>query len=428
MSAQTMTSLLPAGLAVRVFIAFAAGYFMSYGLRTVNVIIAPDLIDEFGLTHTQLGSLSSAYFLSFAALQLPLGIWLDRYGSRRTDAALLTVAAAGCAVFALAGSSAMLWVGRALIGVGVSGALMSSLRAFRFWYAAERQQQLAVWMLVAGALGSLVSTLPAQLALPLVGWRGLFWGACVLLCLCALSVYTVVPKEPAASNGDDSRWSGYREVFAEPYFWRFAVVSLTMQSTFIALQTLWIGPWFRQVLGIDAATAAQALFIVNLVLMCGFLGLGWAVPGLARRGVGTLQLVGGAALVMIVLQIAIAFASGPAAWLLWLPLALASTCQTLAQTHVSLSFPERLTGRAFTAYNLLVFIGMFGAQWLFGALVDLFGGQQGHAAGAAGFRPALLTCIAVQMVACCVLLGWRVQPPQPVPLDRSGELPTIERP
>ena len=71
-----MSTLLPAGLAIRVFLAFASGYFMSYGLRSVNVIIAPDLINEFGLSNSQLGSLSSAYFLSFAALQLPLGIWL----------------------------------------------------------------------------------------------------------------------------------------------------------------------------------------------------------------------------------------------------------------------------------------------------------------------------------------------------------------
>lgn len=408
-----MSTLLPAGLAIRVFLAFASGYFMSYGLRSVNVIIAPDLINEFGLSNSQLGSLSSAYFLSFAALQLPLGIWLDRYGSRLTDAVLLTIAAAGCAVFALASSAGMLWVGRALIGVGVSGALMASLRAFRFWYAPGRQQQLVVWMLVAGSLGSLVSTLPVQWAVTLIGWRGVFWAACVLLCGSALAIATFVPREPRIARHGESLWNGYREVFADRYFWRFGAVSLSVQSMFIALQTLWVGPWFRLVLGIDAAAAAQAVFIINLVLMGGYLGLGWAVPRLTRRGVGTLQMVGGASILMVLLQGVILLADGHAAWLLWLPLALAATCHSLAQTHVSLSFPERLTGRAFTSYNLLVFVGMFCSQWLFGTLADLFGGEPGGAGGAAsgaGFRPALAVYIVIQIIGIAILFGWRVHP------------------
>ncbi|HRO58292.1 MAG TPA: MFS transporter, partial [Burkholderiaceae bacterium] len=172
---------LPRGAAIRVFLAFAAGYFMSYALRSVNAMIAPALIDEFGLSNAQLGSLSAAYFLSFAALQLPLGIWLDRYGSRRVDATLLLIAAAGCTVFAMATGTIALWIGRALIGAGVAGALMCALRAFRFWYASERQQQLAAWMLVAGTFGALATTVPVQLALPVLGWRGLFWVGALLL-------------------------------------------------------------------------------------------------------------------------------------------------------------------------------------------------------------------------------------------------------
>ncbi len=80
-----------------IFACFASAYFMSYALRAVNAVIAPDLMREFALSNAQLGSLSSAYFFAFALLQLPLGICLDRFGSRRTNALLLVVAALGCA-------------------------------------------------------------------------------------------------------------------------------------------------------------------------------------------------------------------------------------------------------------------------------------------------------------------------------------------
>ena len=59
---------------------------------------------------------------------------------------------------------ASLWVGRALIGVGVSSCLMAAMKAYRSWYAPEKQSQLASWMLVSGTLGALSSTVPVARA------------------------------------------------------------------------------------------------------------------------------------------------------------------------------------------------------------------------------------------------------------------------
>src|SRR4051812_13533836 len=95
--------------AVIVFLSFAAGYFLSYVLRSINAAIAPALMADLGLSHADLGMLSSAYFITFACLQLPLGIWLDKYGSRRTESALLLIAALGAAIFATSTSLAGLW-------------------------------------------------------------------------------------------------------------------------------------------------------------------------------------------------------------------------------------------------------------------------------------------------------------------------------
>ena len=87
---------------LRVLGPFACGYFLSYLLRVVNAVVAPDLVRDLGLGAADLGLLTSAYFLAFAAFQLPLGILLDRFGARRTEAMLLLFAAAGCFVFAAA--------------------------------------------------------------------------------------------------------------------------------------------------------------------------------------------------------------------------------------------------------------------------------------------------------------------------------------
>lgn len=128
------SALLRRGEGALVFACFAAAYVLSYALRTINAVIAPELIADLRLSNADLGLLSSAYFLAFAAMQLPVGQWLDRRGVRRVETVLLLVAAAGALVFALAGSAATLWLGRALIGAGVSACLMASYTAYRRWF------------------------------------------------------------------------------------------------------------------------------------------------------------------------------------------------------------------------------------------------------------------------------------------------------
>ena len=83
---------------LRVFIPFACGYFLSYLYRVVNAVLAPDLVADLGIGPAELGLLTSTYFLTFAAFQLPLGVLLDRYGPRKIEAILLVFSATapGC--------------------------------------------------------------------------------------------------------------------------------------------------------------------------------------------------------------------------------------------------------------------------------------------------------------------------------------------
>ncbi len=76
-------------LILRVFLPFVAGYYIAYLFRTINAVMAAPLMTELGLGADDLGLLTSVYFLTFAAAQIPIGILLDRYGPRRIQSALL---------------------------------------------------------------------------------------------------------------------------------------------------------------------------------------------------------------------------------------------------------------------------------------------------------------------------------------------------
>src|SRR5689334_3431830 len=118
---------------LRVFLPFAIGYYLSYLLRNANAVIAPELTREMSLSASELGLLTSAYFFTFGAFQIPLGILLDRYGPRRVESALMLFAAAGTLVFAFGHDIGTLAIGRGLIGLGVSACLMAGLKNFSQW-------------------------------------------------------------------------------------------------------------------------------------------------------------------------------------------------------------------------------------------------------------------------------------------------------
>ncbi len=373
-------------LGMRVVLVFAAAYFLSYAFRAINAVIAPALMADLQLSNADLGLLSSAYFVGFACLQLPLGVWLDKYGPRRTESALLAFAALGAAIFASSDTLAGLWLGRALIGIGVSACLMAPLKAYRVWYPPERQSQLASWMLVFGTCGALATTVPVAMLLPVIGWRGVFWAMAAMIILAATLLFlrlkpvekdmlqqqSSMPAPPAAPGG-------YRAIFADPYFRRMALLSGVYQGGFMAIQTLWAGPWMVNVLGLSVDETSRVLFLFNLFLMLSYVGLSWWAPRYVsyggRPGIPALRVVTYGLALSMLIQLAMLLFPYTWAWVFWLIFALVVTVTTLAQTHVSLSFPSSQAGRANSAFNLTLFIGAFGLQWGMGLLIDVFMSQ-----------------------------------------------------
>jgi len=203
--------------AALVFLAFAAAYTLSALVRAIIATISPVLSQEFSLQSRDLGLLAGGYFLGFAATQLPLGRWLDKYGPKRVIVCFLALAVLGCLVFSIAGSFAGLLVGRVLIGMGVSACLMAPLSGFRRWLDAQSLLRANSWMLMTGSLGMLMSTLPVQWLMPLFGWRALFFGLAVFVMLTMLLIVWLVPAwqhaTPATVSEKSVTDTGYSEVW-----------------------------------------------------------------------------------------------------------------------------------------------------------------------------------------------------------------------
>lgn len=389
-------SLLGRRSAIAVFLAFAFGYFISALLRAITATLSPTLTAQFALHARDLGLLAGGYFLGFSAVQLPMGGWLDRHGPKRVILCLLLLAVAGCGAFAMATSFAGLLTARVLCGVGLGAGMMAPLTSFRRWFTPTAQLRANSWMLMTGSFGMLASTLPVQWLVPLTGWRPLFWGlgGCVAVSMVAIAL--AVPSWPMPAPARSGNAGSYADVWKHPYFRRMVPIGFFNYGGMIAIQTLWAGPWMVRVAGYAPLESATGLFVINALMFCTFLSWGVVTPWLARRGITTtLMIARGLPLSFLVLALII-IAGDTAGALAWAAFCVSSTFVSLAQPSIGMEFPPALAGRALSAYNLVIFGGVFVVQWSIGLLIDGF-----LAAGlgeVAAFRSAMAVFLACNLL------------------------------
>lgn len=401
-------------VAVLAFLSFAFAYFFSALVRGVTATLAPYFSAELGLNAGDLGLLAGAYFFGFAFMQLPLGRALDRFGPRRVLIVFIAVAVLGCAAFAMARSFIGLTLARALIGVGVSACLMAPMTTFRHRFSDTAQMRANAWMLMTGSLGMVASTLPVQWLLPLLGWRGLFWALAALFAVSIAAIAWLVPRDtpqrgpgPASgSAGNTTDAGGYREVVRHPIFLRFAPMAFFQYGGMVAVQSLWAGPWMVQVCGFTPQQAARGLFGINVAMLVTFMAWGVVVPRLYARGWSAQRLIArGTPVCLVVLGACLLLGQHATAWA-WGLFCVTCTVVSLSQPAVGQAFPAALAGRALSAYNLVIFVGVFVLQWGIGLAVDAF-----RAAGwtvEASFRGAF----ALLALCCTLAYVWFLRRPE----------------
>ena len=370
-------SLLPQRRAIAVFAVLALAYFLSALIRAITATLAPTLVQELSLNAADLGLLAGAYFLGFSLTQLPLGAWLDRKGPKWVESLLLLAAIAGCVAFSQATSFTGLMLARVLCGVGLSACLMAPLTGYRRWFAPATLMRANSWMLMLGALGTVASTLPVQWLLPIMGWRPIFLilaasvAASVLLILWQLPLWTQAPVATTQASGNPA--SGYAEIWRHPYFRRLTPLGFFGYGGLIAIQTLWASPWMVRVAGFSPAQATSGLFWISLAMLLTYWLWGLANPWFARHHIGANRLIqqGVPLSLAPLVLLAASGAAWPAGapWLWGLFCVLATVC-TVAQPAVGMAFAAALAGRALTAYNLVVFCGVFAVQWGMGLAIE----------------------------------------------------------
>jgi MFS family permease len=369
-------------------------------------VLGPVLAAEFGISAAGLGLLTGAYFFSFGLFQIPLGVLLDRFGPRRVNATLLVFAAGGALLFACAASFEDLVLARALIGLGVSACLMACMQAFILWFPPERLSTMIALAYSMGGLGALTASAPMEFALRSFSWREIFAALGAAAFALSLVLALLVPEHRATRRPAPIRegLQSLARIARDGAFWRVALAIGTSQCSAVALFTLWITTWLRDVAGYDRAEAAQSLAVVALALIAGYFFFGRLADGFARRGRSLLPLfVGGVSGSLLCLGL-LALGVTRGAVLLWVGFVFCGTAATLAHSIITRRYPREMAGRANTTLNTFTFFGIFLGQWGTGIILNLWP-QTATGYDAEGYTYALGALWLVQLLGLAWL--WR---------------------
>jgi predicted MFS family arabinose efflux permease len=319
-----------------------------------------------------MGLMSAAYFLTFAAFQIPLGLLLDRYGPRRVQGTLYCIAALGALLFAKGDSVTTLILARAMIGFGVSGGLMAALKAIVMWFPLNRVATVNGWYFAFGGLGALAATGPVDIAMQSMDWRQMFMLLAAVTLVVAALILLVVPERPnsAATGSLKEQISEIGQIYRDPYFWRIVPLMFTCASSFMAIQGLWAGPWLLEVEGFSQADTAAHLTIMAVGMIVGVTGSGLFASVLQRMGYDMAGVCGFAAFFSIIAMLLLITDIVPSSYVLWAYIGLVVALTALVFAALAHHFPISQAARANTAANVIVFAMAFVYQWGIGWVIE----------------------------------------------------------
>ena len=385
-------------LVFTIVVPFGIGFFLSNYYRSMNAVLSPRLISDLGLTATSFGLLTSVYFFATALFQLPLGLLMDRYGPRAVQATMMMLASAGVAIFAVGQQLPLLIFGRAVMGIGAAGALMTSFQAVTLWFPASRWPLINGLVLGAGGLGALTATLPTELILHVTDWRHLMLGVAVASLAAGALIATVVPDRKAGRDSGSLReqLQGVARIYSDRLFLRIAPLYATTVGGNLAFQGLWAGPWLKDVAHLSSSQIARGLLVVAVLQTISYVVVGWLAGVLGKRGIGIPRIIGIGTLLFIASQGGLLMPSGTARWPVLVGMGVFANVNLLSYPLLARNFPAGLVGRVNTAINLFVFLGAFVLQYAVGALIGLFEPVSPGVYPAYAYQVAFAVMVAVQ--------------------------------
>ncbi|MCX8182339.1 MAG: MFS transporter [Candidatus Methanomethyliaceae archaeon] len=365
--------------ALVVFASLSSLYFFAIVHRVGVAVIAFDIMSEFNTDASLLGLMSSMYFFPYAIAQIPVGLLLDRIGIRRTVTILATISCIGSLVFSLSPSLILLTIGRALVGFGVGGFYVSSLKAIAVWFESRHFATLAGLLTSIGNLGAIFASYPLAVMSLSLGWRHSFLIISIFMAmLTGVAWFRIEDESRDKFHSKQSVSKDLKTVFSYREFQKMIIVPFLVYGLFISFQGLWGGPFLMDVYGMNKSDAGALILFIGLGFMIMSPVAGFISDKIMRRK--PVLLVG--MIMSLVFWLLVSFfGNSLGIYALMAALFLLGTSFAFCNIYMTISkelFGSDISGTSMASFNTFAFLGAGFFQYFMGFLLDnLYGGARG---------------------------------------------------
>jgi len=409
-----------------IFSILALAYFFVYFHRLSLSVVADHLIQDFDTSAGILGLLGSIYFYCDAAMQLPAGLLSDSVGPRRTVTWFLLAASAGSILFGLAPNIETAFVGRILVGFGVSMVFIPTMKILSQWYYPHEFASMAGILNAVGGAGVMAATWLLALMTEAFGWRFSFEliGGCTLVIAVlawliirdrprdrgwpSLADLAAKPDAPAAAVQTIPLLAGMRQVVGTPHFWPLALWFFFDCGIFFGFGGLWGGPFLMHVYGLTREAAGAVLSMIAWGMIVGSPLLGFVSDRVLKSR--KKPFIGCALILTVELGLLYAFPTRFSVPMLYVAFFVFSVCASsivvIGFTTTKELFPVEIAGTSVGTVNLFPFLG--GAVYMpfLGNILDRYPRNAAGAYALEGYSTMLLVLLvsAVIALACTFMM------------------------
>ena len=367
-----------AATAFKIITTLSIVYIASNFYRSSIAVIAPNMMDEIGLTHEELGIIGGIFFIAFALFQVPVGIFLDRYGPRKTICVLMLFATIGSCGFAVATNFLELSAARFVIGIGCSPILMGFLVIISRWLSVERFAFYASLIVGMGGVGNILATTPTAILTDIIGWRDVFLVAAGVSAFSVIFGYFIIKDAPKGHAFHDREVEsmketllGVLEIIKYREFQYVFAINLVIYGTVMTIVALWGGNYLRDIYGLDLTDRGNILFWMTAAVIGGNFFYGYLDGKFRARKHLVIAAAGTTILLLVILAAIPVIAVWQVSTLLIL-FSFFASYGVVIMSHGRSIFPEKLLGRGIATLNTAVFLGVFLLQSMGGFIIGSF--------------------------------------------------------